>query len=146
MLVLTQRLLSRQFPGTSLGTGRRSASTVGGSVGRKVPSAPASLHGSLCWGLCLVAMAGCPIPAGRIGDAWKLPHYLAPRALPTGCTLSYVQGFLKVPEHWCPGQLPTQTPPPSAQLKKQIQTQVVKHWASCEGRWHSVTSTCPLVM
>lgn len=95
--------------------GRRSASTVGGSVGRKVPSAPASLRGSLCWGLRLVEMAGCPIPAGRIGDAWKLPHYLAPWALPAGCILSHVQGFLEVPERWCPGQLPTQTPPPSAQ-------------------------------
>lgn len=126
--------------------GRCSASTVGGSVGRKVPSAPASLRGSLCWGLRLTAMAGCPVPAGSIGDAWKLPHYLAPWTLPAGCILSHIQGFQEVPERWCPGQLPTQIPPPSAQLKKPIHTQVVKHWTSCEGRWNSMTSKCPPVM
>lgn len=77
--------------------------------------------------------AACSITAGKIDVALKLPQCLEPGAPPAGYTASQVQGFLKLQESLCPGQLPTQTPchhclPSLKEFKPRLKT----HWTSCK--------------
>lgn len=107
---------------------------VRGSVGREVPSAPAGLRGSLCWGLPLVTTAACPITAGRIGMPRNCPitwHHGPCRAETHSPVSGGFRNFQKAcVQSSCPPRLFTQLP----NTGKKIQTQVENRWTSCKGR------------
>lgn len=146
VLVLTQECYHSSFQEQGWARGSHSASASGWVYWQKSGLSPQPTSvAPLFWGRA----AACSITADRIDVASKLPHCLEPGALPGGYTVSQVQGFLKLQESLCPGQLPTQTLPklpnipPFPPCTEGVQTQIENHWTSCQRRLNSMTPKLP---